>query len=96
LLKRSQVYRDVGNLDAALADADQAIFEDPDAGWAYYTRHSIYLARGDLGSALADLEKADELAQESGDLRLEAVARMQRALVLQMISASPLPTPTPT
>jgi hypothetical protein len=29
-------------------------------------------------------------------LQLEAVARYQKALVLQMISASPLSTPTPT
>jgi tetratricopeptide (TPR) repeat protein len=96
LLKRAEIYRDVGDLDAAIADADQAILENPGFAWAYYTRHSIHLERGDLQSALADLEKADELAQESGDLQLEAVARMQKALVMQMISASPLPTPTPT
>jgi tetratricopeptide (TPR) repeat protein len=96
LLKRAEVYRDAGNLDAAIADADQAILEDPDARWAYYVRHSIHLERGDLWSALDDLEKADELAQESGDLQLQAVARMERAMVMQMISASPLPTPTPT
>ena len=96
LLKRAEVYRDVGDLDAAMADADQAILKDPDLAWAYYTRHSVHLERGDPRSALADLEKADELAQESGDSRLEAVARYQKALVMQMISASPLPTPSPT
>jgi tetratricopeptide (TPR) repeat protein len=96
LLKRAEVYRDVGDLDAAIADADRAILEDPNLAWAYYTRHSIHLERGDLQSALADLEQTDELAQESGDLQLEAVARYQKALVMQMISASPLPTPTPT
>jgi tetratricopeptide (TPR) repeat protein len=95
LLKRAEVYRDLGELDAAIADADQAILEDPDFAWAYYARHSIHLARGDPRSALADLEKADELAQESGDLHLEAVARFQKAIVMQMISASPLPTPLP-
>jgi tetratricopeptide (TPR) repeat protein len=92
LLKRAEVYRDVGNLDTALADVDQAILEDPDAGWAYYARHSIHLARGELWLALDDLEKADELAQRSGDSQLEAVARVQRAIVLQMVSAPP-PTP---
>jgi tetratricopeptide (TPR) repeat protein len=96
LLKRAEVYRDVGDLDAAMADADQAILEDPDLAWAYYTRHSVHLERGDPLAALADLEKADELAQESGDSQLEAVARYQKALVMQMISASPLPTPSPT
>jgi tetratricopeptide (TPR) repeat protein len=95
LLQRAEVYRDVGNLDAALVDADQAILEDPDFAWAYYARHSIYLERGDLQSALDDLETADELARESGDARLEAAARVQLAIVLQMISASPLPTSTP-
>ncbi len=96
LLKRAEVYRDLGELDAAIADADRAILEDPDFAWAYYARHSIHLARGDTRSALADLEKADELAQESGDLRLEAVARFQKAIVMQMVSASPLPTPLST
>jgi tetratricopeptide (TPR) repeat protein len=96
LLKRAEVYRDVGDLDAAMADADQAVLEDPDLAWAYYTRHSIHLERGDPRAALADLEKADELAQESGDSQLEAMARYQQALVMQMISASPLPTPSPT
>ncbi len=95
LLKRAEIYGDVGDLDAAIADADQAILEDPDLAWAYYTRHSIHLERGDPWSALDDLEKADELAQESGDLQLQAVARAERAMVMQMISASPLPTQTP-
>lgn len=96
LLKRAQVYRDVGDLDAALADADQAILEDPDFAWAYYTRHFIYVERGDIRSALDDLDKAEELAQESKDVQLQAVVRYQRAMVLQMPPASPSPTPTPT
>jgi len=96
LLKRAQVYGNVGDLDAALADANQAILEDPDFAWAYYTRHYIHLERGDIQSALDDLDKADELAQESGDLQLQAVARMQRAIVLQMGPASPQLTPTST
>ena len=98
LLTRAEVYRDVGDLDAAIADADQAIFEDPDSAWAYYVRHSIHLERGNLGLALDDLDKADELARAAGNLQLEAISRIQKAMVIQMISSSPLPAPvlTPT
>lgn len=96
LLKRAQVHSDVGDLDAALADADQAILEDPDFAWAYYVRHIIHVDRGDPRAALDDLDRADELARESGDVQLQAVAHVQKGMVLQMLSSSPRPTSTPT
>ena len=95
LLARAGAYRDVGDLDAASADVEQAILEYPESGWAYYTKHLISLDRKDYTTALEDLDKAEELASASGDLRLEAMARMQRAMVLQMPPTSPEPTPTP-
>jgi tetratricopeptide (TPR) repeat protein len=89
----------VGDLDAALADADQAILQDPDLAWAYYIRHFIYVQLGDTQSALDDLDRAEELARESDDVQFQAVIRYQRAMVIQMLSSLPpevTPTSTPT
>ncbi|MFL7794691.1 MAG: tetratricopeptide repeat protein [Anaerolineae bacterium] len=94
-LARAGAYRDVSNLDAATADVEQAIIEYPESGWVYYMKHLISLDRRDYATALDDLDKAEELAQKSGDVQLEAQVRMQRAMVLQMPPMSPEPTPMP-
>jgi tetratricopeptide (TPR) repeat protein len=99
LLRRAEAYREVGNLEIAIADIDQAIDEDPEWGWAYYARHTIHIDMGDYRAALEDLEMADELARESGDDQLAGMARVQQAMVMQMLSSLPAeatPTPTPT
>jgi cytochrome c-type biogenesis protein CcmH/NrfG len=95
LLARAWTYRDLGDLDAAAVDVEQAILENPDSGWGYYARHAIAVSRGDYQAALDDLEKASELAQASGDVELEAMARIQRAMVLQMLSVPSEPTSEP-
>jgi tetratricopeptide (TPR) repeat protein len=95
LLDRAGAYRDVGDLDAATADLEQAILEYPESGWVYYSKHLISLERGDYSTALDDLDKAEELAEAAGEIRLEALVRWQRGMVLQMPPTSPEPTPTP-
>lgn len=95
LLTRAGAYRDVGDLDAASADVERAVIEYPESGWVYYMKHLISLDRKDYKTALEDLDKAEELARKSGDVRLEAMARWQRGMVLQMPPASPELTPTP-
>lgn len=82
-LERGVRYLRVGNLDMAGADAEQAIAENPQSGHGYYLRANVATRREDYAAALADLERAVELAQESGDTQLEAIARTQRALVIQ-------------
>jgi tetratricopeptide (TPR) repeat protein len=84
LLDRGRAYLRVGNLDAASADIEQAILEDPDSGHGYLLRSGVAVERGDYAAAIADLERAAELAQAAGDVQLEAVARAQRAMVIQM------------
>jgi tetratricopeptide (TPR) repeat protein len=95
LLARAQAYREVGNLEAASADVEQAIVEYPESGWVYYTKHLISMDLGDYETALEDLDKAEELAREAGDVQLEATARIQRGMLLQMPPVSPEPTPAP-
>jgi tetratricopeptide (TPR) repeat protein len=95
LLQRAQAYSRVGDVDAALADADQAIALDLDSGTGYYVRHSIHIAREDYASAYADLEQAAALAHKAGDVQLEATARVQLAMLIQQMSAAPVPTSEP-
>ena len=94
LLERGLAYVRVGNLAAASADAEQAVRESPDSGYAYYLRASVETEAGDYAAAVADLEQAAELAQAAGDTQLEATARAQRAMVIQL-QLYQQPTPTP-
>ena len=83
LLDRSIAYVRLGDLDAASDDVEQVIADDPQLGWAYYVRSGLNVERGDCFAASADLEQAAELANEAGETQLEALARTQRAMVLQ-------------
>jgi Tfp pilus assembly protein PilF len=94
LMDRGMAYLRVGNLDAAEDDIEQAIVEDPESGWPYYVRASIDTERGDCIRAADDLELAAERANRAGDTRLEALARAQRAMVMQACIELPsAPTP---
>lgn len=83
-LARGMLFLRLQNLEAAGRDAEQAIAEDPQSGWAYYLRANVASAQGDLATALADLERAMELAQAAGDAELEALARAQWSMLLQL------------
>jgi tetratricopeptide (TPR) repeat protein len=83
-----------GNLDAASADVEQAILENPDSGKSYYVRASIAVEQGDYNAAIADLERASELAHAAGDVQLEAAARTRLAMIMQR-RVLPGPTLTP-
>jgi tetratricopeptide (TPR) repeat protein len=91
-LSRGRVYLEAGQLEPAAADAERAIAENPDSGWPYYLRAGVHYRRGNYDSALVDLDRAAELAQEAGDSQLEALARTQRAQIGQM---APVPDSTP-
>lgn len=93
LLSRSLTYLRTGNLDAASTDVEQAIRENPDAARAYYIRASVFTEQGDFAAAIEDLERTADLARAAGNVQLEASARMQRAMVMQMFMAQPPPSP---
>jgi len=84
LLDRSMTHLRAGNLDAARADIEQAIAQSPQSGRGYYVRANIVTAQGDYAAAIADLEHASDLANAAGDTQLEAAARTQRAMVMQL------------
>jgi tetratricopeptide (TPR) repeat protein len=95
LIQRAQAYSRVGDLDRASADADNAVTTYPEEGWAYAVRANVAVARADYTAAIADLEAAADLGAQAGDTQLEAFARTQRGMVIQM-QASQLPTPEAT
>lgn len=84
LLARGVAYLHVGDLAAASADAEQSIVESPHSGWGYYLRASVAVQQGDYNTAIADLERAETLARVAEDVQLEALARTQRANVIQL------------
>ena len=93
LLERARVYRVIGNLEAALADVEEAIVKDPGLGWNYFERAAIYQGMGNRDAAIDDLETADALAEEAGDHELRAVARYQLGLILMAPPGASTPTP---
>jgi len=95
LLARSIIYLRVGDMDAASADVEQAILDNPDSGMAYYVRSSVAVGRENYAAAIADLERAAELAQEAGDAQLEAAARVQLGMIAQQLPAFPQSTSSP-
>lgn len=92
VLNRGRVYLQTGAVEQAESDVETALALDPDSGWAYYLRAGIAVRHSDLAAALADLEEAARLAQESGDAELQALTSTQRASLLRMMA---VPTVTP-
>jgi len=90
LLGRSMAYLRVGDVEAASADAEEAVARYPKAGWAYSLRASVAVEQEDYAAAIDDLEKAADLAAASGDTQLEAYARTQRAMVIQLRASQPV------
>jgi tetratricopeptide (TPR) repeat protein len=93
LLDRTMAYLRAGNVTAASADIEQAIAQNPNEGRGYYVRANVATGQGDYFAASEDLEQAAELASAAGNTQLEAAARTQRAMVLQLL-ISQQATPT--
>lgn len=81
--QRGILLLQIGDLDAALADAESAIELAPDWGYGYYLRGSVRAMRGEVEDALSDYQQAADLAHAAEDDQLEAMARAQMALLLQ-------------
>jgi hypothetical protein len=83
-------YLRVGDIEAASADAEEAIAKHPESGWPYTVRANVAVERGDFLEASDALEEAANLAAAAGDTQLEAYARTQRAMVLQLSASQPM------
>jgi tetratricopeptide (TPR) repeat protein len=90
ILNRGRVYLQAGDVERAKADVRTALDLDPMSDWGYYLRAGIAIRENDYDAALADLERAAQLAEAHGNGRLQAMATTQRAQLIQML---PLSTP---
>jgi tetratricopeptide (TPR) repeat protein len=61
-LNRAQTYREMGALDKASADCDQAIRINPTYGRGYMERGNVYSAKGNYSRAASDFENATRLS----------------------------------
>ena len=86
-LNRGRVYLQSGSVEKAKPDIEAAIALDSTSGWPYYLRAGIGVREGDYDAALADLERARELAEETGDARLQSLAANQQTRLMQMRAA---------
>jgi tetratricopeptide (TPR) repeat protein len=84
LLNRGRVYLQVGDVGKAQADIDAAIDLDPASGWAHYLQAGVAMRKDDYTTALAELDRALELARESGDSELQVMAASQKARLAQL------------
>jgi tetratricopeptide (TPR) repeat protein len=66
-LTRGRAYIEVGKIDRAIADFDEAIRVDADRQRAYVNRGEAYDKAGKYDRALSDFQKALELAPKSAD-----------------------------
>ncbi len=90
VLNRARIHLHAGSVERARDDVEAAIELEPTSGWGYYLRAGIDAQEGNYDAALADLERAADLAREGGDGRLQALANEKRARLMQM---SMIPTP---
>ncbi|MDE0485121.1 MAG: FRG domain-containing protein [Candidatus Poribacteria bacterium] len=58
---RSHAYREIGNLDKAIADADEALHQDPECFRYYFTRGLAYLSKENYDKTISDFRKGLKL-----------------------------------
>lgn len=94
LLSRAKRYLALQLPEKALRDAE-AILRDNDASaYGHYIKGNCYDQLLDWEAAEAAYSRAEALASASGDAELEALARVQRAYLMQMMFLAP-PETTP-
>ena len=83
LLTVARAYQGLSNLEAAMARIEQVIAANPDSAEGYLTRGGLYEAMQKTNEAIADFEKAGQLASDQGQDALYVLARTRMAMLLQ-------------
>jgi tetratricopeptide (TPR) repeat protein len=96
LLTRGQAYILAARLDAALADTQTVLAENPQSALAHLLAGQIYELMQDYFRALDNYDQAAILAEAQNQLELIAIARTRMAFLTQIISAPQWPEITET
>jgi tetratricopeptide (TPR) repeat protein len=94
LVQRSLVSLRMGLLEDALASAEQAVAEAPDAAVAHLMLGNLYDVLGRRWEALQEFQTAADLADAAGQSELAVNARIRIGQLL-MLGPEPLGTATP-
>jgi tetratricopeptide (TPR) repeat protein len=92
---RAQAYLIAGSADRALTDTQRMIEDNPDSAIGYFQMGNVNASLGNLLDASENYERASQLAAAAGQTELEALARVQLANLMLMLSAPQIPTATP-
>ncbi len=93
---RAQVYLMAGAADRALADTRELVSLYPDSAVGYFQMGNVNATLGNVVDASQEYQKAGELASASGQTQIEAMARIQLANLMLMMSGPQMSAPTPT
>ncbi len=89
--QRGLVYLNLGMPEKAESNLRHAVELDPSKPMAYYLLGNAVAAQGRVQEAVADYDKAAAMAKAQGDFRMEGLARVQKAYVLQQGRMAPEP-----
>ncbi|HMO55996.1 MAG TPA: hypothetical protein PKA05_04100 [Roseiflexaceae bacterium] len=90
---RGNLLLQLNNLDAATADGLRLTQMEEAAAYGHLILGGVAEQRGDLPGAVAEFERATQLAEANGDSQLQVMARVRLGLLLQ--SAPPAATESP-
>ena len=92
----SAIHEQLGDLDAALSEAQQALKLDPNSGISFNNLSEVYVQMGRLDEALAVIQQAQEKNLDSGGLhalryRIADLRNDQAEMAKQVAAASRIP-----
>ncbi len=87
-IERGQGYLQIGDVDAAMADAETVIALDPESAEGYLLLGQAYEFSEQYSQAIQTYEKASTLANEQNRPDLAAIARIRLAYLMQRIPAT--------
>lgn len=90
---RAKYYLMAALPQSAIADAEMAIFINPDSAVSYIYIAQAHEFQGDFPLAIEYFEIASEVAERTNNSTLQVMARMQLATLLQQNQLPPVETP---
>jgi tetratricopeptide (TPR) repeat protein len=94
--QRATFYLMLNKPELTLADTESALSINPDSAVSYLNQGHAYEALGDMDAAITSYEQADQAAERTGNVQLQAIARVSMSNAMQMITLPTLENPAST